>query len=332
MNIVYNCNDAFAVHTAVSIASLFDNNRGSDLINVYILANALSSESKERFAKLESEFDTKERPRHIETIDLKDYSKMLKLAFGGKVDTGSFDPTVLARLFAPAHLPDEVERYIYLDADTVVLGDISRLWETKLDGAVCGMAAEPTIYAKTKQILGMSEDDAYYNSGVILTDRLKWEEEGISSKCIDCYNEAGGKGLDFPDQDIINVVLKGRFRTLWQGWNFFSNYHYRDYKSLKLQAGWYAGLVTKEAYEAARLSPSIVHFAGGERPWLRANRNPYRESYAHYLEFTEWRGTPLQKGKEADMLLYHCVNLVTKACPRIRMLISALYLKIRTRK
>ena len=332
MNIVYNCNDAFAIHTAVSIASLFDNNRGSDFINVYILANALSGESRERFEKLESEFDTKERPRHIETIDLKDYSRMLKLAFGGKLDTGSFDPTVLARLFAPAHLPDEVERYIYLDADTVVLGDIHSLWDTKLDGAVCGMAPEPTIYAKTKQTLGMSVDDAYYNSGVILTDRLKWEEERISSKCIDCYKEAGGKGLDFPDQDILNVVLQGRVKTLWQGWNFFSNYHYRDYKSLKLQAAWYEGLITEEAYEAARLKPRIVHFAGGERPWLRANRNPYRASYAQYLEFTEWHDTPLQKGREADMLLYHCINLVTKACPRIRMLISALYLKLRTRR
>ena len=37
MNIVYNCDDNYAVHTAVSIASVFENNTDFPEIFVYIL-------------------------------------------------------------------------------------------------------------------------------------------------------------------------------------------------------------------------------------------------------------------------------------------------------
>lgn len=336
MNIVYNCNDAYAVHTAVSIVSLFENNSSVDCIAVYILGNGLSDESKRRFSELAGRYTKEGRPRSIEIIELNDYAGLLGMLFGGKVDAGSFDITVLARLFAPSHLPDSVERYLYLDADTVVLGSISRLYELTLDGRVCAMAAEPTIYEATREALGIGRGMPYFNSGVILVDRLRWEEEQVTGKCIDYFTSIGRRGLDFPDQDILNYVLKGRVKVIEPKYNFFSNYHYRSYRSLTAQAEWYAGLKLDDGvpdneavYNDARNHPCIVHFAGAERPWYRGSRNPYRHEYMHYLELTPWKGTGQQTGHELYMLMYHCMNLVTAVCPGIRQLISVMYLSFR---
>ncbi len=332
MNIVYNCNEAFAVHTAVSIVSLFDNNREAKDIAVFILANGVSKESGERLKSLALSYISEGRQRQVHIIELKDYAEQVTEAFGGSIDTAGFDITIMARLFAPSYLPQEVERYIYLDADTLVLRDISALWETELKGAVCGMVAEPTIYKSTRRHLGLFDDEPYYNSGMLLTDRAKWEAEGVSAACADCYASFGRRGLGFPDQDILNVVLKGRVRTLGQEWNFFSNYSYRSYKSLVSEAPWYADEVDETQYDEARKQPAIVHFAGAERPWLRGNHNPYRDSYRAYLALTPWQGRSEQRWQELSMQLYHGMNLLTAVCPAARRLISAAYMRVRTTK
>ena len=247
------------------------------------------------------------------------------------MNTGEFDITVLARLFAPSHLPDEIQRYLYLDADTVVLSSVEGLYETDLaaEGAICAMVPEPTIYEQTRQSIGLREEMPYFNSGMMLVDRKKWEEDGITGKCIDYYRGLGGRGLAFPDQDIINHVLAGRIRTVWQGYNFFSNYYYQSYDSLCTRAAWYADRMSREDYEAAAKRPAVVHFAGAERPWIRGNRNPYRSEYRRYLAETPWNGMPLQKGQEIMMLAYHAMNVMTGLFPPVREMISALYFRSR---
>lgn len=326
MNIVYNCNERFAVHTAVSIASLFDNNRTADVIRVFILGNGLGTESSVRFRELAAAFG-----REIVIIDLRDYESALKLLFGAELNTGGFDITVLARLFAASHLPDEVEKYLYLDADTVVLSSLTGLYETELSehGCICAMVSEPTIYRETRERIGLQEDMPYYNSGMMLVDRRAWEDNGITGACIDYFKGRGGRGLSFPDQDIINHVLTGRIRTVWQGYNFFSNYCYQSYDSLCRRAPWFSDQVSRESYEAAVKDPAVVHFAGAERPWLKGNRNPCRSAYYRYLDMTPWAGTPAEKGQEMKMLAYHMMNVLTRLCPPAREMISGLYFRSR---
>ncbi len=316
MNIVYNCNERFAVHTAVSLVSLFENNRDAGPIDVFILGNGLSKKSVERFRSIAPT---------VNVLDLENYESVLELYLGDQFSTGSFDRTILARLFAPAHLPDRAERYLYLDADTVVTGSLKELWETELAGKICAMAAEPTIYPETKAGIGLGEADPYFNSGMMLVDRIAWEKEKITGQCLDYFRSLGGRGLAFPDQDILNHVLKGRILPVWQGYNFFSNYHYQSYRSLTGRAPWYAGIMTEKAYEDAQRAPHMVHFAGAERPWYRGNRNPYREEYEQYLERSPWKGTEKETGHENEMRLYHWMNLLTQYCPPARAWISSVY-------
>ena len=46
INVVYSTDENYARHCGVSIYSLFDNNKNVDEIDVYIISNALSKETK----------------------------------------------------------------------------------------------------------------------------------------------------------------------------------------------------------------------------------------------------------------------------------------------
>ncbi|BAL82572.1 hypothetical protein SELR_08640 [Selenomonas ruminantium subsp. lactilytica TAM6421] len=52
--------------------------------------------------------------------------------FKAAVDTAYYTPAALYRILAPKVLPAEVQRLIYLDADTIVNMDIRKLWEVFL--------------------------------------------------------------------------------------------------------------------------------------------------------------------------------------------------------
>ena len=119
MNIVYNCDDSYAVHTAVSITSVFENNRKEPSVRTFILGNRISDASKEKLKEIAGRYAS-DGIREVNVIDLEEFEVALKLLFGESLDAGRFTVTALARIFAPQHLPDDVERYIYLDCDTVV--------------------------------------------------------------------------------------------------------------------------------------------------------------------------------------------------------------------
>ena len=335
MNIVYNCDDNYAVHTAVSITSLFENNHLEESICVYVLGNHISEESEKKLKSIGDIYAVTERMtmsesfglvpdnfrREVHVIDLGDFEQALKLLIGNSLDAGKFTVTALARIFAAQYLPEEVDRYIYLDCDTVVTRQLNMLYATELSGMPAGLAPEPTIYPEVREYLGIKGTEPYFNTGMMLVDREEWEKQEITRCCVDFYKEKNGQ-LPFSDQDVINYALKGRAKALWQGYDFFSNYHYRSYRSLVRFAPWYAKVMSERDYDSARSLPVIIHFAGDERPWLRGNFNPYRDIYEKYLELSPWSGTEKTPGSEKHLLMYHLMNIITMLAPSVRDRIS----------
>ena len=338
MNIVYNCDDNYAVHTAVSITSVFENNSLEESIRIFILGNGISETSKQKLESIGDIYTVMDKMaltknaglvpngfrREVNVIDLKDFEAALKLLIGEGMDAGRFTVTALARIFAPNYLPDDVDRYIYLDCDTVAARPLNTLYKTELSGFAAGLAPEPTIYPEVREYLGLSDSLPYFNTGMMLVDRYEWEKQEITRKCVDFYKEKGGK-LPFSDQDIINYVLKGKAVVLWQGYDFFSNYRYRSYKSLIRLSPWYEKIMPKREFEAAKDHPAIIHFAGDERPWLRGSFNPYGYLYEKYLRLSPWTGTEKLPGQEGKLFMYHIMNLATAVLPQARDCLSHRY-------
>lgn len=314
MNIVYASNDNYAKHLAVSLYSLLDHNQDRTVIDIYILSMELSDRSKKRLNSVARSFR-----RRIQFIELGD----LKKRFSHDVDTGGFDISIMARLFVGEVLPKTVDRILYLDCDTVILNSLKNLWDRKLAPYMAAAVMEPTIYPKVKALIGLGENDPYFNSGVLLIDLDRWRKENAQSLLLEFYKGMNGR-LFAGDQDTINGALKGRIKALPPKYNFFTNYRYFRYSHLVRLSPVYGGY-SRESFQKAKVHPAILHFMGDERPWIKGNFNHYRRAYNHYLKETPWRHSKKEPGRRFYMILYHMMDYATYLCPPTRDFVSERY-------
>lgn len=311
MNILYASNDGYARHLGVSMYSLMEHNQKVKELTVYLLSVNMSQENQEKLQMIARRFG-----RTLCVIEMGD----LKERFTIPIDTRGFDISAMTRLFAAEALPDSVEKALYLDCDTVIIGEIDSLWKTDMKDNLVAMVPEPTVYKEMKSSIDLGKDETYYNSGVLLMDLKAWREENVQNKLLQYYADKGGN-LFACDQDTINGALRGRIKALSPRFNFFTNYRYFHYKTLVEMDRSYE-LVGKQDFEASKRRPVILHFLGDERPWIAGNYNHYRKYYEVYLSRTPWAGTPKETGKELYMLVYWLMNRVTWVCPPARLWIS----------
>lgn len=311
MNVVYAANDNYARHLGTSLYSLLDRNQGVSEITAYILSVRLSEENQTHLRSIGEKFG-----RKIEIIELGDVENK----FDYKIDTGGFNISTMSRLFIGDVLPREVERVIYMDCDTVVLSSLQKLWDTCLGSYIIGAVMEPTIYQVVKRAIDLTEEDPYFNAGVLVIDLTRWRQEHVQTQLLEFYQGKGGQ-LFACDQDAINGTLKGRIKPLSPRYNFFTNYRYFSYEELVKQSAVY-GKVTKESFRKAKKHPAVVHYMGDERPWIAGNLNHYRKAYEYYLAQTPWRDSPKETGRELYMWAYHLMDYLTVICPAARRIIS----------
>ena len=135
-------------------------------------------------------------------------------------------------------LPQLSGRVLWLDIDTIVNGDLGALWS--LPDAPVYMARE----------IGRRYE--YFNAGVLLMDCELFRDD--ARQAVLALNS---RTFDFPDQDVINQVMRGRIRALPPEFNV---------------SDW----TVKGSAE-----PRIFHFA--------ANRNWQADERWQRFEHMEWR-------------------------------------------
>ena len=267
-----------------------------------------------------------EEKRSISFIDISDYMTLLP----ENLQTAGFHPIVLTRLVIDRYLPAELETILYLDCDVVVNGSIKALeglpyitapvtvenaekWISRYAIAAVPEFAMPPAQ---KRNLGLSEKDIYYNSGVVMFNLRFWRTYCMSEKCMRFLKERNGHFL-YIDQDILNYCCKGHILRLSHKYNlspalyYFPRWFIRTYQPLYYEK-------TEKRYRNILLHPSIIHFLGDERPWLRGNHNPYREVYERYKSQSPWADIPAKSGREMYLFGYHMLNLITRINPWFR--------------
>ena len=316
MNILYGANENYVRYLAASLISLLENNRDFESIKIFILSFGISKESKEKLTRQVKDYD-----REIVFLELSD----LKNRFDYNIDTGSYDISVMGRLFMGLMLPQDIKRVIYLDCDTIICSSLKKLWNYNLRGKALGAVLEPTIDKQLKVDIGTYIDAPYFNSGVLLIDLSAYRKKKFLERIL-AYQESINDVSLFADQDAINGALRWEIRILPPTYNFFTNYRYWSYNALVEQDRIYS-LIPRKDFEKAKKNPTIIHFAGDERPWRKGNFNPYRKKYEKYNSFSAWGDYTKEECKEFYMLFYHIVNLATLISPRLRKMISRVYLR-----
>lgn len=188
---------------------------------------------------------------------------------------GYFTKEMYYRLFAGRELPEE-KKVLYLDPDMLIRGSLESMYETDLEGNVLAGIEDfaiKTLLSAHKKELGFSDEEKYINSGVLLMD-LDELRKGFCEEDIYRTAEEMKGHLQYPDQDMINLIFRGRIKVLERRYNYNTGYG-SGIEMLKYIAG---GFIKEKKY------PVIVHYMGASKPWHPDYIGKFGKEYRHYLK------------------------------------------------
>lgn len=146
--------------------------------------------------------------------------------------------------------PDDFQKALYLDADTLVVGELVELLHTPLKTPLAAKAENYSV-ERIKLAKARSDINLYFNSGVLLFDLKNPTLEGCLAETIDVvFNRA--EDLIMHDQCALNIGFNGSVTELPAKYNYMLH-----------------------AKEVINLNDELVvlHFTGRLKPW----QNSYQD-------------------------------------------------------
>lgn len=289
--ITYACDDNYALQTAVSIESLYENNESVEGLDTYVFDDGITEGNKARL-----DYIAKKYHRKIFFIDsMKIIEEIRKIGCISNVDNSSLSTYV--RIFFRDYIDEsKYDRMLYIDADTIITGSIGELESIEMNKTIA--AVIDLMPQEYKEIIGLG-DSCYYNCGVLLFNLKSWKEGAYQEKLANHLNNIYHDYL-YADQDLINIVLKGQIMTLPLKYNYFPFYGELDEKYVKLIMGdrnrYYD---INERMNLTKENISIIHLVYSvlDRPWFEKNLNPYNELWDEYVKKTGWE-KPIKKKRK----------------------------------
>lgn len=210
MNVLYTFDTKFWRMAAVSIDSLMRNHSHPNSVTIYCMV-APHTRGRAKISQIVQSYGGELVWRPIRNFK----NPFRRHTFR------RWSPVIYYRLFAHRIFPD-LDRILYLDSDTLVLGDLTELYQTDISkhtmAAVCDMAPiniTPIASGRYVQnfIKTYLKHNLYVNSGVLLINLKQM------SRYDDSFQNADIP-LQYPDQDLINYCLDGDILRLPLRYNF----------------------------------------------------------------------------------------------------------------
>jgi lipopolysaccharide biosynthesis glycosyltransferase len=253
------------------------------VFNFFVMGNGWTEKDKNDILTISTE------PANIVFIDVEVQNfKSVKLS-------GKFPLATIYNLLAPLEFFSETQKILYLDCDMVVQEDLSIIWGLEFSESVAavvdshvGVNGNPSMWRPWRE-LNVNPISKYLNTGLLLINVKKWNEEKITDKCVNLLTKFS---LPCLDQDALNLVLNGNFYSLPPRFNSMPM-HFMP----KLR---YADLIENdsEILEAMN-NPAIIHFHRSffGKPWNFGSTHPYtknwrvlaREVKPNWLPKIDWK-------------------------------------------
>lgn len=208
LRVCYIASGAFVELALYSAASVFLATTRPDgvVVELFVDADSLGP-SADRGQRLGSE--------HGWTINV----RPMPLAVPGHQLSAKITNELFLRFVLPELFPED-ECLIYLDADTIVSGDIAKLAAQQVDGSVVSacldLVVPSRIYDRFNCAVHRQRDLCdYFNAGVLVFDCRRWIEAQPAWRPM---LEQIDRFL-YRDQDILNLLLHGEIGRLTDDWN-----------------------------------------------------------------------------------------------------------------
>ncbi len=261
-HILLAANAKYLEHAVVSINSMIQNNR-----KLYLMFHILHSSISESEIKKVSDWMKGQEQKEIQFYKINNEEYFFPIRPGDAVSEEAY-----YRLLAPNILPQDIEKILYVDCDTVIIGDLGELLEMDLEGfaCACSLGGAPR---ERKISLGLTPEAPYYQSGVIYFNLNYWRNNQLSEKILTFIKE-NPDILPRWDQDALNAVLKGKYMQLEEGYNY----------------------CLEGRYELPEPLPRILHFTGWGvyKPWWKNSISPFQNYYLQYHKGTPYEDEELE--------------------------------------
>lgn len=260
--IVYASDNNYAKYTSVSIQSILENSAQRNFLIFYIL---IDDEFSERNKELLTN-QVEKYGHNIVFVNMKDAYKEenLKIAH--------ISHHTYYRLQLPKIL-GYLNKLIYIDGDTIVLGDIGDLFDFDIKDSYFGGVKAPAFdNKKHRNRLGI-DTSKYINAGVLLVNNRLLIKDKVQEK----FEELLNNSYDCQDQDIINVAGFGKITLLPIKYNLMTKYQNTFLRFIS------EGKIDKSEFDEAIKYPLIIHYADKIKPW--DDKTSWLA--AHYWEYAE---------------------------------------------
>lgn len=162
------------------------------------------------------------------------------------------------------------DKVLYLDSDIVINGDISKLYNTDLQGKLLGAIRDIDFLANlnvkhgkrmgyAKNVLKMKNPYDYFQAGVLVLNTKAMRERYTIKQWL---TYASNPAFIYNDQDVLNAHCEGEVLYLPWEWNVVHDCGGRV-GNLFVQAP----NDIYDAYMKSRNNPKIIHYAGFQKPW-----------------------------------------------------------------
>ena len=223
---LYDGNGRYSKFTGPSILSMFENvNTPPRSVTVHLLHdNTLTDDNRDKFSYIAGQYNQLIKFYNVEKICANEIQQF-QILFAKHKHFKRFSVGCMFRLLMTKILPENVNKIIYLDSDTIVNLDISELWKIPLEDKV--LAARPEDETGNFTINfplckdGFVNPTNYFNSGVIVInlEKLRGNYETLQAG-IKFIAENPQYG-DYMDQEILNYCFSKDMVKLPKKFNLF---------------------------------------------------------------------------------------------------------------
>lgn len=295
INIVLATDNNYAQHATVTMASALCNSKFPDKLHFFVIDDNIGYDNKQKM-----QLSVEKLGGQI--CFVKARNTVLENVFV----SGNLTRAAYFRLDIPNILPNYVAKAIYLDCDLLVLKDVNILWQMDLQGKPLAAAEDFGILSssnkraeKTKN-LAWNREYSYFNSGVLIIDVKQWREKKFAKKL---FELVAMTNFRHHDQDALNSLFMNSWMKLPLQWNVIPPIFNMPLRTL------FNSDLRYEALNALK-AVSIIHYAGGYKPWEYEKHDGFNDKYYEYLSKTQYynakmpQPNPNKKGHSLNRQLW----------------------------
>ena len=269
----------YVLPTSVMIKSLIENKSLDTKYDIFILGDSLNASDKKLLNKFAS------NDICIKILDIKnDYA-----------DFANRNPNMSNTTFLKFKISTLLNKYdkiLYIDTDTIILKDLTNLYNTDLKDTYAGVVGDYYLTnAGLNKKFGLN---IYFNAGVILFNAKKIREENLIKVFEKTYLE-NDEIFEYHDQDTLNVVFNNNITILPVEYNWMVSNLYFKHKEIK---NFYNITTNLTEY-----SPSIVHFTIRLKPW-KYKYSYFNKEWLKYYSLLDYKIYDLNLKAGLEIFLY----------------------------